>query len=185
VPPHNGRYDLLVIASFNKDYKHFHTVVEFHSQQQIPVAYCNDGRYGNSTISFKRDERNTAVFFAEPYSGRLPKSGDSILIADVTPGYAGAQVGVSNPHHFYGLTALAAIVHENHQNPPYHVAITLDAARQLMLSGLTKLQYPDEVHFQRVHSQKGVMPGRNAEPVIVQSPGGQRYIHGRTRARVR
>lgn len=126
------QYDLLVIPSFNADFRHFFPLIEYHAQRQIPVAYCNDGLFGDSTISFKRDTRHSAAFFACPYEGRLPKGADGILVADVTPGYGGGQAGVSNPRQFYNLVALAAIVHDGQQNPPSHVAKVLEAARKLM-----------------------------------------------------
>ncbi|HET6409920.1 MAG TPA: GAF domain-containing protein, partial [Chthoniobacteraceae bacterium] len=125
-------YELLVIPSLNRGFEHFAPVIDYHAQRQIPVAYCNDGLFGDSTISFRRDSRNSAVFYSNPYDGRLPKESDGILVADVTPGYGGAQLGVSNPRQFYKLVALSAIVHDNLQNPAAHVARVLDAARHLM-----------------------------------------------------
>ena len=65
--PPDRAYQLAVVVSFNREYRYFSPIVEHLVHQQIPVAYCNDGQFGQSTIAVLRDNRNAHTFHAEPY----------------------------------------------------------------------------------------------------------------------
>lgn len=137
-PDFGGGYDLVVIPSFNKDFSYFSPVAEYLAHKRIPVAYCNDGLFGDSCIQFMPDTRHSAGFFSGPQNGRLPKEADGILVADVTPGFGGAEHGGTDPRQYYQLVALAAVVHDDPHHPPSYVAHVLDKARELM----TKIPLP-------------------------------------------
>jgi predicted amidohydrolase len=113
--------DLYAIPSCNRYAEPFISIIEHVSANQVPVAYCNDGRYGDSFLKLPLDNRAVYWWFRSPIYGRIPP-GDATLIVDVEPGRNAPEVGVHNPRPHFHLQAIAPIVPRNPRCASYRVA---------------------------------------------------------------
>ncbi len=105
-----GSYDLAVLVAYNDGIEPFLPTVRQNTRSQVPVVFCNDGRFGDSSINVVSDRRMTGIWWwAEPNNGLLPP-GDTILVADVHLNSLAVQFGVANPSPPANLVALAPIV---------------------------------------------------------------------------
>jgi len=96
LPNIKGDYDIVSIVSYNKEPKHFDSFIDTQVKNKKVVIYCNDGRFGGSSINFPLDKRPISWLFEAPLNGKAPK-GDALLVIDVPTGQLATQVGVFNP----------------------------------------------------------------------------------------
>ncbi len=117
-----SQYDIVVIVAYNDGISPFLPMIQQNSQGQIPVVFCNDGRFGASSINVVMDHRMQGIWWwNEPLRGRLP-IGDAVLVADVHLDSLAAQFGVTNPSAPAQLISLRPIVGERSDRDPPRVA---------------------------------------------------------------
>ena len=111
LPNIKGDYDIISIISYDQDPAHFDSFIGTQIENGKIVIYCNDGKFGGSSIALPRDKRPTSWLFEPPLEGRLPK-GDVLLIIDVPSGELATQVGVTKPRAQWEVKLLASITYE-------------------------------------------------------------------------
>lgn len=116
--------DLLVVLSHNRDFSRFAALEEHYSKNQIPVAYCNDGRFGGSHVHVVNDARNENWFARSPRSGSLP-SGDGILLLQTNLRRVAPTSGINNPLPTSRLLRLSSILPEDPRDSSYRVSCTM------------------------------------------------------------
>ncbi len=116
-----GTPDLVVIPSYNDGIDPFRPLIERYVRNQVPVVFCNDGRFGGSSIHVALDRRMDTWWWGDPIGGLLPPS-DGVLIADIDMSSLAPQVGVANPQQSVHLAVVAAIVGK--QGNPSHLAVS-------------------------------------------------------------
>lgn len=110
LPNIKGDYDIVSIVSYNKEPKHFESFIDTQVKNNKVVIYCNDGRFGGSSINLPLDKRPISWLFEAPLNGKAPK-GDALLVVDVPTGQLATQVGVFNPINQYEVKLLASITY--------------------------------------------------------------------------
>lgn len=111
LPKIKGDYDIVSIISFDKNPNNFDQYIETQVQNGKLVLYCNDGRFGGSSINCPHDKRPISWFLNAPLSGKLLR-GDSVLVVDVPTGGLATQVGVTNPKAQWEVKKLASVTYE-------------------------------------------------------------------------
>lgn len=115
-----GDYNVVCIASFEKDPSNFDSYINSYVGNGKIVLYCNDGHFGNSSIRFPVDRRSSNWLFDGPLGGCLPK-GDSILIIDVPVRDLATQVGVTNPKAQCEVKLLASVTYDATKSSEHHI----------------------------------------------------------------
>jgi hypothetical protein len=116
--------DVAVICSYQPptDYDYFEGTKRIFTQNQIPVLYVNDGKYGGSEIGTIWADTPAGWFrHSGPLKGKLPP-GDAVLIVQTRPGDSAIQKGVADPRQATTLVKLSSIVSEIPLDPNYHAA---------------------------------------------------------------
>lgn len=111
LPNIRGDYDLISIISYDRESNHFDSYIDTQVKNGKVVIYCNDGRFGGSSINFPLDKRPVSWLFEAPLNGKLPK-GDALLVIDVPSGELATQVGVFNPKAQHEVKLLASITYK-------------------------------------------------------------------------
>jgi len=111
LPKIKGDYDIVSVISYDPDPSHFKSFIGTQVENSRIVIYCNDGKFGGSSINLPLDRRPTSWFFEQPLSGHLPQ-GDALLIIDVPVGELATQVGVHAPKAQREVKFLASITYE-------------------------------------------------------------------------
>lgn len=128
--------DLLVVVSRNRDHSRFAPLEEQYAKNQIPVAYCNDGRFGGSHLCVVNDVRNENWFARAPRNGVLPP-GDGILLLQTTVRHVAPSMGINNPLPTSRLLRLSSIVPEDSKDSNYRISCALSECRRLVSMSLT------------------------------------------------
>jgi len=106
----SAAYDVAVVVAYNEGIEPFLPTIAQNTQNQIPVVFCNDGRFGGSSINVVTDHRMNGIWWWNaPMQGLLPP-GDAILVADVHLDCLAAEFGVTNPSPPASLVRLVPIV---------------------------------------------------------------------------
>lgn len=93
----SAAYDLAIVLAYNDKLEPFEPTIRQNVQNQIPVVFCNDGRFGHSSMNILSDSRMSGIWWwSDPHRGSLP-AGDVILVTEIHLDSRAVQVGVANP----------------------------------------------------------------------------------------
>jgi hypothetical protein len=126
-------HDIAIIVSYNANDEWFKPVIQMNAARKAPTVYCNDGRFGCSTVRVPYDLRNNNWWFDSPNNGRLP-TGDAILIMEVFPN-AAPQMGTTTPAQTWRFVTLASIVPGSERARGFNVSKSLRELRTLAVNG--------------------------------------------------
>lgn len=110
LPNIKGDYDIVSIISYDPQPTHFDSFIGTQVGNNKVVIYCNDRKFGGSSINFPLDKRPISWLFEAPLSGKVPK-GEVLLIIDVPISRLATQVGVFNPEGQHQIKMLVSITH--------------------------------------------------------------------------
>jgi len=119
-----GDYDLSVIISCDRTPEHFIAVIKTLVGNKTAVAYCNDGRFGGSSLAIPIDERRPLWWFNSQLKGQLPP-GDAVLVADIDFKSLSTEVGVTDPSRNFKLIKLCSITYGD---DPTSCAVSMEMA---------------------------------------------------------
>lgn len=118
-------YDMVTIVAYDSRAGQFHAYIEQQVANGKPVALCNDGASGHSSVHTVIDRR-TPDWMRDALPDGLPP-GDAILVADLNLSVTAIEVGTAVPRQPLRLVALASITAE--QSMAGNVSATLREIR--------------------------------------------------------
>lgn len=145
-------YDLLIIVAYNDGIRRFEPVIEHSTQNQIPVVFCNDGRFGQSSIHVVIDDRMSGIWWwRDPVRGLLPK-GEAILVTDVHLDALAVQTAVANPSQSAHLVRVSPVVYDANFDPSAVIDADLAEIRSIE-DNLTQVEL-----LEQLMSRNGLSP---------------------------
>jgi tetratricopeptide (TPR) repeat protein len=106
-------YDMSVIIAYNETVDPFLPFIKHNIQNKKPTVFCNDGKFGFSSVNVVNDARMNGIWWwGDAIRGFLPP-GDAILIVDLNLESSSPQMGVANPEAPAKLVAILPLLSAN------------------------------------------------------------------------
>lgn len=112
LPNIKGDYDIVSIISYESQPTHFDSFIGTQVGNNKMAIYCNDGKFGGSSINFPLGKRPISWLFEAPLNGKLPK-GEALLILDVPIGKLATEVGIFSPEAQHQVKLFSSITYRH------------------------------------------------------------------------